>query len=118
LKGYGETRPQQIVGIGKLHGNLGRLRRRVELVSASDKAALVRVLVAGGQGEPKFALRRGLFEALQRCAALKVHGSRRSADYLDGIQFDDCREAALIARLLGDVRPLLDLMATDDSGAW
>ena len=45
LKGYVQAGPQQIVWIGKLHSDLGRLGCSIQLVSAGDKTTLVQVLV-------------------------------------------------------------------------
>src|SRR5262245_43797496 len=56
LKGYVQARPQQMVGIGKLHSNLSCLSCRVELVSSGDEPAFVRVLVSGRQDEFELAL--------------------------------------------------------------
>src|SRR5215471_6492473 len=91
LKGYVQARPQQVVRIGKLYGDLGRLGCRVELVSSGDETTFVRIFVAGRQDQLELTLLGGLLEGLES-AALKIHGSRRLADHIDRIQLNNSGE--------------------------
>jgi hypothetical protein len=62
VQGDCKAGPQQIVRIGKLHGNLGHLRHGVELVGAGDQTTLVLIPVNGRQDEAELTLLGSLLE--------------------------------------------------------